>query len=584
MKYVLPFFIFIFSIPLSWAQNPPTNPAVYDHWIDELLKVAGANGPVVVDDDFSSNQTNWYIGIDSVAAGKIEDHHYKIRPAKAHQTIFVTHAFNVSDNHDWKVEAEMMNTGNDEKSGYGIIFGSSAKSKNYFEIANSGAAIWVKDGATMDSKDVLQYMNTGVGEMNKLTVQHVIRRDEWSFRLNDEEIFASKNYSFSGNGFGFITETEASVGHFRIYDWSKSQETPDSIKESDYSSDFFSSFHPDDKNWNLDNDEDISSALVADAMRQELKSDITYSINQQIRTISSKGDYRIDLLFSRISTRDTANTSGIVFKKTDNDNQFYFAINGGSQCKLFELKKGDWNAISDWITTKAIKNGNDAANLLSVEAKNKRWYFRINGTTVYSCAEPWSDGELYGWRLEGIEAIKVKSFNVCQAHIPTIKYFTEEEDKEMNAPFDETKFLKQITELMCDAPNGFTKYVGEVNDRGDNGYIAYDSKMFFPGVVAFRFYEHEKSGAGIRFEVRKRYIFKKEAEEAFDHYAARIDTLQSPCFTLERINEKNKDESIYPKVLVWQDPKTRERIELKLFTWGDNEQRDIMIELGKKEK
>jgi hypothetical protein len=32
-------------------------------------------------------------------------------------------------------------------------------------------------------------------------------------------------------------------------------------------------------------------------------------------------------------------------------------------------------------TTKAIRKGRD--NLLSIEGKNKRWYFRINGTTVY---------------------------------------------------------------------------------------------------------------------------------------------------------------------------------------------------------
>src|SRR6185503_966038 len=139
----------------------------------------------------------------------------------------------------------------------------------------------------MDAKDVSQYMNKGTGEMNKLTIQHVIRRDEWSFRLNDKEVFASKNYSFYGNRFGFLTETAVSVTHFKIYDWSKSQDTPDSLKESDYSSDFFDSFHDNAKEWELLNDEDVATSIASDAMRQELKTDITYSMTQKDGIIGS---------------------------------------------------------------------------------------------------------------------------------------------------------------------------------------------------------------------------------------------------------------------------------------------------------
>ncbi|HYV90985.1 MAG TPA: hypothetical protein VE978_04350 [Chitinophagales bacterium] len=579
MKYFLLFAAILFSSLAAQSQNPThrIDTTNIKQLIDELTAIIEANGPVIIDDDFSSNKNRWYVGDDSIGMTKVEDHVYKIKPAKKETNLEVTKTFDLNDKHDWKIEAEMVNTGNDDQAGYGICFGSSKAHVIDFAIFPSGDAVWEKDGAAMDGADVSQYMNKGAGETNKLTVQHVTFRDEWSFRLNDKEVFASKNYNFYGNRFGILTETTVNVTHFRIYDWSKSQDTPDSLKESDYGSDFFDSFHDNAKEWELLNDEDVATSIASDAMRQELKTDITYSMTQKDGIIGSTRDFRIDLLYSRLSTADTANTSGIVFKKLDKDNQFYFGINGGSQCKLFELKNGDWNAISGWITTKAIRKGNDVANLLSIEGKNKRWYFRINGTTVYSCAARRSDGEWYGWRLEGIEAIKVKLFNICQAHVPTIRYVNAEEE----APYDATKFSKQFVDLMCAAPGGFPDYVGDVTDRHDD-FVGYESKLILSGGDTYYFYERGKSGK--KFHGWLEYDTKEEGEKVFNQIKAMIEGATSPCFSLEKTDGKPQYPDGVSNYIEWQDKKTKELVQLSLELHGAPEVWMVRIIIGKREK
>src|ERR1043165_1227553 len=137
MKYFLLFTAILFSFLDAQSQNPTPkiDTTNIKQLIDELSAIIEANGPVMIDDDFSSNKNHWYIGDDAIGTEKVEDHLYKIKPAKKGTNLEVTKAFDLIDKHDWKIEAEMMSTGSDDQAGYGICFGSAKGHAIYFAIA-----------------------------------------------------------------------------------------------------------------------------------------------------------------------------------------------------------------------------------------------------------------------------------------------------------------------------------------------------------------------------------------------------------------------------------------------------------------
>src|SRR6185295_17647582 len=99
MKYFLLFAAILFSSLAAQSQNPThrIDTTNIKQLIDELTAIIEANGPVIIDDDFSSNKNRWYVGDDSIGMTKVEDHVYKIKPAKKETNLEVTKTFDLND-------------------------------------------------------------------------------------------------------------------------------------------------------------------------------------------------------------------------------------------------------------------------------------------------------------------------------------------------------------------------------------------------------------------------------------------------------------------------------------------------------
>src|SRR6185436_515886 len=97
-KYNFIFVAILFSSLSSQSQNPThrIDTTNIKQLIDELSAIIEANGPAVIDDDFSSNKNRWYVGDDSIGMTKVEDHVYKIKPGKKGTNLEVTKEFDLN--------------------------------------------------------------------------------------------------------------------------------------------------------------------------------------------------------------------------------------------------------------------------------------------------------------------------------------------------------------------------------------------------------------------------------------------------------------------------------------------------------
>ena len=163
----------------------------------------------------------------------------------------------------------------------------------------------------------------------------------------------------------------------------------DDVKAGD--STYTTRFTRDDGTWSTGSND----GSTVDIQRGRLRIDVTAA---QWLAWSELENPPADLLLEVDTTMDdntTPGEAGIVFRKQDDDNFYFMAIDNTGRVSIWKKAKGQWEALAPWAKTDELLTEKGAENRIGVLAEGSQLTALVNGQAVATAVDDtFADGAL----------------------------------------------------------------------------------------------------------------------------------------------------------------------------------------------
>ncbi|HRP02105.1 MAG TPA: OmpA family protein [Candidatus Kapabacteria bacterium] len=169
-------------------------------------------------------------------------------------------------------------------------------------------------------------------------------------------------------------------------------------------------FEKTNDDWWLGNVKDYNSYIEDGKLYLDIKYNSQYQINWKNFNIDYNKDYKINAEFRQLSGIDN-HGYGFVWGTRGTSNQFYFIISSNGQATVYTCKNGQWKAIKPWTECSYI-NGMEETNIITIEQKDKRLKFLINGELFYESTGIIPFGDLVGFILNNTMEVEIDNLTI----------------------------------------------------------------------------------------------------------------------------------------------------------------------------
>lgn len=300
---------------------------------------------------------------------------------------------------DMLVEADATSNGGQPNDTYGLMVRYTDSDNFYFfGISNLNTfSFWrVLKGQWTKLQDWTQddAILSGEGVTNRLSV--LAQGDAFTLLANDTPLAVVTDATHPAGGVGFYVQTYDQPGLDVTFDnldvWVLSQGAPPEAGDDSalmaaqtrieevaagapgYSADFAA----DDGAWSLTEDADAPSTIANGALETTVNKSQWLAWAEYAEEMS---DFMLEVDAAALSG-DVPTEVGVVFRKQDADNFYFFAIDNSGRFSLWKKQDGNWVGLRDWEKSNLIDTETGAANKLAVLAQGDQLAASINGQVV----------------------------------------------------------------------------------------------------------------------------------------------------------------------------------------------------------
>jgi hypothetical protein len=278
---------------------------------------------------------------------------------------------------------------------YGVLSRFQDDDNYYFYALNGDGAfaLWrVADTLLMPLVDWTESdaILTGDGEVNRLGLW--MQGDRIVLLVNDTALAEVQDDTFAQGGIGFYAAT-AGVGGLDVdFDnldvWLLAPVDEPATNDDALAAvaaeidalratepDTSERFSRDEGRWSIEPTEDAAYAFV----RGRLQIDVTS--NEWLAWSESDvelEDFLLQVEALQVSGETPSGEAGVVFRKQDADNFYFFAVDSSGSYSLWKKVDGVWQALVDWTESGAVAAGPDAENRLTILAEGPRLAVMVN--------------------------------------------------------------------------------------------------------------------------------------------------------------------------------------------------------------
>jgi hypothetical protein len=342
-------------------------------------------GEVILEDDFSDNSNNWYVGADTETDSTVEDGQFKVKVLAQDTSFSFDPPVSVSDA-DISFDTTF-NGGKPANAGYGLLCHAIDADNRYrIRIAPDGfyAINKTVKGETTDLVNWTKtgVINQGIGVVNN--IRAICSENHITLYVNDIFLSDVVDSDLSGGNFALLTAyyknedsdtAPVEVGFSNLVvrkplAW----ERPAESLLSD-------SFDNNNNGWDVFENEGNSAQIVDGQMVMKVVAkDSFYSVWPQI-TLAN-----VDMTFdATIQEGTVANAGyGASCRFSNVDNLYSFRIDGEGYYTLAKKVDGNWETIIDWTSSNALNLEPGATNHIRVVCSDSKLELYANDQLLIS--------------------------------------------------------------------------------------------------------------------------------------------------------------------------------------------------------
>jgi len=290
----------------------------------------------------------------------------------------------IDPNRNFRISAQIKKI-NGSTNGFGLTFGrKDADNQNQFFISSSGSYIINKtvNGKRTYIKNWTEssYIKKGNGVYNTLKVQK--EDNKFKFYINNNLVHTSYSTKFYGDRVGFIVydKIKISVGYLSLaYEDNKTtviKKNENIVATGEYALQEY--FNSNKNGWSTGTNEDKVTSVANSYFNFEHKKSTGGWSTYITSTIDTSRDFEISSKIKKVSGI-TNYAYGILWGKKGTSS-FRFYVSGSGYYKISRLVDNKEEIIKKFTKTSALKTGNDATNLLTINKVGNKYKFYANGT------------------------------------------------------------------------------------------------------------------------------------------------------------------------------------------------------------
>jgi len=323
-------------------------------------------GEVILDEQFTDNANNWYVGTDADTISVVEGGKFKISVLNLDTNFTFDPPVAVSEA-DITVDTEFTE-GAPENYGYGVTCHDKDVDNRYRIRISPDGTYAINKTVNTESTDIIPWTNTaainrGVGAVNRMRV--ICSENQIILYVND--ILLSN-----------VVDTDLSSGSFSLlvaaYKVNENDSTPPSVSFSNLivrkplawvrpaETLLADAFDNNDNGWDVFDENGNNASIENGQMIMKVKDkDSSYRIWPQLALTN------VDLTFDAAVQEGTlSNLSyGAACRISDKSN-YSFKIDGDGYYSLGKIVDGNWETLVDWTASSAVKSGTGEINHIRV--------------------------------------------------------------------------------------------------------------------------------------------------------------------------------------------------------------------------
>ena len=329
---------------------------------------------------------------------------------------FTTRTFSVNGYNDFEIETSIQKISGVDN--YGISFLYDYKDQNnykefgitsggYFRVAGAENGTY-KNDKSWTTHSALKKGNYAINDLKIKKSGSTI-----SFYINDNFVHSMTFSSLIGNKIAFrlYRNQKISIDYIRVTNGSGNNYNNNNYNITNNDDVIFNDdFSSNSNSWSTKYDNVVDISVSSGKYYFEYKQDAGYSTNQLI-SIDRSRDYKIEANIQKISGVDNYGY-GLIFGRTDGNNQNQFQITSGGSFKVVYYDNGEFKTSKAWTKSTAIRTGNYATNKLTVKKIDSRYEFYINDTRVHTDYSMRMFGDRQGFIVFNKQKIAVDDFSV----------------------------------------------------------------------------------------------------------------------------------------------------------------------------
>ncbi|CAL2091268.1 hypothetical protein [Tenacibaculum sp. 190524A05c] len=383
-------------------------------------------GKTILFEGFNSNANNWNEKNDSSSRLVIENGNYVIDHKRSTGGWSSTIKRYINSSRNFRITAQIKKVSGIDNNGFGIVFGKKDNNNmNLFVISGSGSfkISQFDKGKKKILKDwtTSSHIKKGNQKYNYLKVEKV--GTAYKFYINSNLVFTSYSPRLFGDltGFAVFDKQAIEVGYLSMLYTGNSSSSNTSSTSNNYSNSgikhasketiLFEGYNDNRNNWSTSKNENVEFEIKNGEYYIEHKKPKGGWSSTIVKPIDTSRDFKI-LADIKKETGTQYNGYGIIFGRKNKDNQNLFYINGNGSYSINKIKNGKDNFKKSWTSSKTIRKGNGAYNVLKVVKLGSKLEYYINNTKVYTDYNPEFFGDRLGYIIYDNQKISVAYLSV----------------------------------------------------------------------------------------------------------------------------------------------------------------------------